>query len=114
MSKAKSYCAESYICKDKIYPNSFTVPFRGPPHYNPKRRSGIGWFNVNIGTNANFIGTLTRRSVLYSGHLNGPPSPCPSEQMAYSSASSSLSEGSLEHRSHEDDMSIVTGTVYCL
>lgn len=43
--------------------------------------------------------------------LHGPPSPCPSEHMlgAYSSASSSLSEGSSGHRSHEDDISIVTG-----
>ncbi|EDW31673.1 GL10833 [Drosophila persimilis] len=42
--------------------------------------------------------------------LHGPPSPCPSEHMlgAYSSASSSLSEGSSGHRSHEDDISIVT------
>ncbi|EAA07141.5 AGAP010413-PA, partial [Anopheles gambiae str. PEST] len=36
----------------------------------------------------------------------GPPSPCPSEH-PFSSASSSLSEGS-SHRSHEDDISIVT------
>ena len=42
------------------------------------------------------------------GH-HGPPSPCPSEHMPYSSASSSLSEGSSGHRSHEDDISIVTG-----
>lgn len=37
-----------------------------------------------------------------------PPSPCPSEH-PFSSASSSLSEGSSSHRSHEDDISIITG-----
>lgn len=67
----------------------FTVPFRGPPRYNPRRRSGIGWG-----------ASLSR--------LGGPPSPCPSEH-PFSSASSSLSEGSSSHRSHEDDISIVTG-----
>ncbi|XP_039447347.1 SH3 and multiple ankyrin repeat domains protein 2-like isoform X1 [Culex pipiens pallens] len=66
-----------------------TVPFRGPPRYNPRRRSGLGWGS-----------TLSR---IYGG----PPSPCPSEH-PFSSASSSLSEGSSSHRSHEDDISIVT------
>ncbi|XP_053661223.1 uncharacterized protein LOC128710205 [Anopheles marshallii] len=70
------------------YKNEDIVPFRGPPRYNPRRRSGLGW-----GT------TLSR---IYGG----PPSPCPSEH-PFSSASSSLSEGS-SHRSHEDDISIVT------
>ncbi|XP_053671754.1 uncharacterized protein LOC128721969 [Anopheles nili] len=64
------------------------VPFRGPPRYNPRRRSGLGWGS-----------TLSR---IYGG----PPSPCPSEH-PFSSASSSLSEGSSQ-RSHEDDISIVT------
>uniref|UniRef100_A0A182KB42 PDZ domain-containing protein n=1 Tax=Anopheles christyi TaxID=43041 RepID=A0A182KB42_9DIPT len=63
-------------------------PFRGPPRYNPRRRSGLGWGS-----------TLSR---IYGG----PPSPCPSEH-PFSSASSSLSEGS-SHRSHEDDISFVT------
>jgi hypothetical protein len=67
----------------------FTVPFRGPPRYNPRRRSGLGWG-----------ATLSR--------IGGPPSPCPSEH-PFSSASSSLSEGSSSQRSHEDDISIVTG-----
>lgn len=40
--------------------------------------------------------------------VGGPPSPCPSEH-PFSSASSSLSEGSSSHRSHEDDISIITG-----
>lgn len=73
--------------------NYFTVPFRVPPRYNPRRRSGIGW-----GT------TISSR---------GPPSPCPSEH-PFSSASSSLSEGSSGHRSHEDDISIVTGIKYII
>lgn len=71
-----------------IYKKS-AVPFRGPPRYNPRRRSGLGWG-----------ATLSR--------IGGPPSPCPSEH-PFSSASSSLSEGSSSHRSHEDDISIVTG-----
>lgn len=71
-----------------IYKKS-SVPFRGPPRYNPRRRSGLGWG-----------ATLSR--------IGGPPSPCPSEH-PFSSASSSLSEGSSSHRSHEDDISIVTG-----
>uniref|UniRef100_A0A1B0DRH9 Uncharacterized protein n=1 Tax=Phlebotomus papatasi TaxID=29031 RepID=A0A1B0DRH9_PHLPP len=67
-----------------------TVPFRGPPRYNPRRRSGLAW---------------APSSAL--GRLMGPPSPCPSEH-PFSSASSSLSESSSSHRSHEDDISIVT------
>ncbi|XP_058058009.1 SH3 and multiple ankyrin repeat domains protein 1 [Anopheles bellator] len=70
------------------YKSEDIVPFRGPPRYNPRRRSGLGWGS-----------TLSR---IYGG----PPSPCPSEH-PFSSASSSLSEGS-SHRSHEDDISIVT------
>lgn len=59
------------------------------------------------------MGTLTRNSSNMCGH-HGPPSPCPSEHMPYSSASSSLSEGSSGHRSHEDDISIVTGIHFIL
>lgn len=83
---------------------SSTVPFRGPPRYNPRRRSGIGWLSG---------GGLNQNNSL------GPPSPCPSDH-PFSSASSSLSEGSSSHRSHEDDISIVTGIslillfVFCL
>ncbi|XP_065719608.2 protein shank isoform X5 [Drosophila suzukii] len=145
-------------------------PFRGPPRYNPKRRSGIGWLSANgaagaallaaagggfggalVGSNgaangnngngAGGVGLMlshqNHQQFLAGGHhqqqhlhhhqnhhqnhhqqlphlhtlqLHGPPSPCPSEHMlgAYSSASSSLSEGSSGHRSHEDDISIVT------
>ncbi|XP_055693308.1 SH3 and multiple ankyrin repeat domains protein 3 isoform X1 [Lutzomyia longipalpis] len=66
------------------------VPFRGPPRYNPRRRSGLAWAPSSA-----------------MGRLMGPPSPCPSEH-PFSSASSSLSESSSSHRSHEDDISIVT------
>ncbi|XP_017867990.1 PREDICTED: uncharacterized protein LOC108616961 [Drosophila arizonae] len=158
------------------YKSEDIVPFRGPPRYNPKRRSGIGWLSANGAAGAALLaaaagglggagavpgpggqqpvcvnggngamGTLTRRELqqlqpphhhlthpnhqqphshqhvqqhLHHQHqhqqphlqLHGPPSPCPSEHMlgAYSSASSSLSEGSSGHRSHEDDISIVT------
>lgn len=96
---------------------SISVPFRGPPRYNPRRRSALGWPSGIVGgycgggsamghmitSSATMIDlrTLTRLGMV------GPPSPCPSEQ-PFSSASSSLSEGS-SHRSHEDDISIVTG-----
>lgn len=87
-------------------PIVFTVPFRGPPRYNPKRRSGLGWTVIGGGgmvSSATMLTTLTRIGI-------GPPSPCPSDH-PFSSASSSLSEGSSSHRSHEDDISIVTGKV---
>ncbi|XP_054741145.1 uncharacterized protein LOC129246389 isoform X1 [Anastrepha obliqua] len=83
------------------------VPFRGPPRYNPKRRSAVGWPSGSCASSCagSLIGTLSRNGTC--GH-HGPPSPCPSEHIPYSSASSSLSEGSSGHRSHEDDISIVT------
>ncbi|XP_054090298.1 SH3 and multiple ankyrin repeat domains protein 1 isoform X3 [Zeugodacus cucurbitae] len=83
------------------------VPFRGQPRYNPKRRSAVGWPGGSCTSSCagSLMGTLPRKS---SCCHNGPPSPCPSEHIPYSSASSSLSEGSSGHRSHEDDISIVT------
>ncbi|XP_034653289.1 SH3 and multiple ankyrin repeat domains protein 1 isoform X10 [Drosophila subobscura] len=157
------------------YKSEDIVPFRGPPRYNPKRRSGIGWLSANGAAgaallaaaggglggamiNGNGIGSGSGSGtvngsvgggglmmmMMHQNHqqqqhqhqqnhpsnphhlhhqhqhqhqlqlhqlqLHGPPSPCPSEHMlgAYSSASSSLSEGSSGHRSHEDDISIVT------
>ncbi|KAH8346324.1 hypothetical protein KR084_003800 [Drosophila pseudotakahashii] len=153
------------------YKSEDIVPFRGPPRYNPKRRSGIGWLSANGAAGAALLaaagggfggamvggsnGTVNGNNGagggvglmlshqnhqqhlasvhhhqqqqqqlhhhqhhqnhhqqlphLHTLQLHGPPSPCPSEHMlAYSSASSSLSEGSSGHRSHEDDISIVT------
>ncbi|EDW77153.2 uncharacterized protein Dwil_GK22217 [Drosophila willistoni] len=142
------------------YKSEDIVPFRGPPRYNPKRRSGIGWLSANGSSNVAMLAasggalggaqTVVTNGIANGGgnlmmmpphhlalhpqmqqqqhhhhhhlmhhqqhqqphlqHLHGPPSPCPSEHMlgAYSSASSSLSEGSSGHRSHEDDISIVT------
>lgn len=149
----------------------YLVPFRGPPRYNPRRRSGLGWqlsppsshlhhlyiqqqqqqqqqstlqhhqqnnhhnhfhhqqssssppihyhqqnsmYSDHSGpgsiiSTGSLLSTLTSRNSLCI--IGGPPSPCPSEHMPYSSASSSLSEGSSGHRSHEDDISIVTGKV---
>ncbi|XP_067626978.1 protein shank isoform X2 [Eurosta solidaginis] len=89
------------------YKTDDVVPFRGPPRYNPKRRSAVGWPSVSCSNSCagSLMGTLSRNAT--AGH-HGPPSPCPSEHIPYSSASSSLSEGSSGHRSHEDDISIVT------
>lgn len=85
------------------YKSDDIVPFRGPPKYNPKRRSGLGWaMGGGLG-----VGTIGPHSNM-NRNSYAPPSPCPSEHMPYSSASSSLSEGSSGHRSHEDDISIVT------
>lgn len=122
---------------------SISVPFRGPPRYNPRRRSAIGWpivgglgglgghymsgggggsvnghhhnhhhhhhNNGGMGTMMTGSATMIDLRTLTRLGMVGPPSPCPSEQ-PFSSASSSLSEGS-SHRSHEDDISIVTGNV---
>ncbi|XP_036332887.1 PH and SEC7 domain-containing protein isoform X3 [Rhagoletis pomonella] len=83
------------------------VLFRGPPRYNPKRRSTVGWPSGSCAGSCagSLMGTLSRNGTCGQ---HGPPSPCPSEHIPYSSASSSLSEGSSGHRSHEDDISIVT------
>lgn len=74
----------------------FPVLFRGPPSYNPKRRSAVGWLH-----RAPSMSCLTL-----------PPSPCPSDRSSapFSSASSSLSEGSVPPGHETDTASIVTGT----
>lgn len=82
------------------------VPFRGPPRYNPRRRSGIGWTTTTIYPQPPSIYASSHYNQHHSDSI--PPSPCPSEH-PFSSASSSLSEGSTSNRSHEDDISIVTG-----
>ncbi|RZB49894.1 SH3 and multiple ankyrin repeat domains protein 3, partial [Asbolus verrucosus] len=79
------------------YRQEDVVPYRGPPSYNPKRRSAIGWLN-----RAPSMTTLAL-----------PPSPCPSDRSSapFSSASSSLSDGSSAPPGHETDTaSIITGT----
>ncbi|XP_063927953.1 protein shank isoform X4 [Zophobas morio] len=77
------------------YRQEDVVPYRGPPSYNPKRRSAIGWLN-----RAPSMTTLAL-----------PPSPCPSDRSSapFSSASSSLSDSSSAPPGHETDTaSIVT------
>lgn len=76
---------------------NISVPFRGPPSYNPKRRSALGWLN-----RAPSMSTLAL-----------PPSPCPSDRSSapFSSASSSLSDGSAPPGHETDTASIVTGTL---
>ncbi|XP_018336270.1 protein shank isoform X2 [Agrilus planipennis] len=74
--------------------NEDVVPFRGPPKYNPKRRSAIGWLNRAPSMSCLML----------------PPSPCPSDRSSapYSSASSSVSEGSAAPGHETDTASIVT------
>ncbi|XP_045478792.1 SH3 and multiple ankyrin repeat domains protein 3 isoform X4 [Harmonia axyridis] len=75
------------------YRQEDVVRFRGPPSYNPKRRSAIGWLH-----RAPSLSTLAL-----------PPSPCPSDRSSvpFSSASSSLSDGSAP-AGEMDTASIVT------
>ena len=103
-----------------IHPHR-TVPLRGQPRYNPRRRSGLGcWMNFQqsgseIAGPTSSIGS-SHSSWTHSHYhafarlmnSGGPPSPCPSDH-PFNSASSSLSESSSSHRSQEDDISIVTG-----
>ncbi|XP_071056645.1 SH3 and multiple ankyrin repeat domains protein 2 isoform X3 [Onthophagus taurus] len=76
------------------YKQDDVVPFRDPPSYNPKRRSAVGW--------------LTRAPSLSCLAL--PPSPCPSDRSSapFSSASSSMSDGSAPLGLETDTASIVT------
>ncbi|KAG5896565.1 hypothetical protein JTB14_010394 [Gonioctena quinquepunctata] len=76
------------------YRQEDVVPFREPPSYNPKRRSAIGWLQ-----RAPSLSTLAL-----------PPSPCPSDRSSapFSSASSSLSDGSVLPGGETDTASIVT------
>ncbi|KAK9886959.1 hypothetical protein WA026_019217 [Henosepilachna vigintioctopunctata] len=75
------------------YRKQDVVPFRGPPSYNPKRRSAIGWLQ-----RAPSLSTLAL-----------PPSPCPSDRSSvpFSSASSSMSDGSAP-MGEADTASIIT------
>ncbi|XP_017769648.1 PREDICTED: SH3 and multiple ankyrin repeat domains protein 3 isoform X2 [Nicrophorus vespilloides] len=79
----------------QTYKQEDVVVYRGPPTYNPKRRSAIGWLS-----RAPSIGCLAL-----------PPSPCPSDRSSapYSSASSSMSDAShMPHGNETDDASIIT------
>ncbi|XP_028173315.1 SH3 and multiple ankyrin repeat domains protein 3 [Ostrinia furnacalis] len=85
----------------KNYKTDEVVPFRGPPRYNPKRRSGAwGWWAGDRSS----LASSTRIPEL-DAMLRAAASPCSLER-PFSSASSSISDAS--HPSHEDDASIVT------
>lgn len=88
---------------------TIAVPFRGPPRYNPKRRSAAwgGWWNAG---DRSSLASSTRIPAELDAILRRPQgstnSPCSLER-PFSSASSSISDAS--HPSHEDDASILTG-----
>ncbi|KAJ0179155.1 hypothetical protein K1T71_004867 [Dendrolimus kikuchii] len=88
----------------KNYKSEEVVPFRGPPRYNPKRRSaawGVWW---GAGDRSS-LASSTRIPADLDAMLRRPAaSPC--SERPFSSASSSISDGS--HPSHEDDASILT------
>ncbi|XP_037870896.1 SH3 and multiple ankyrin repeat domains protein 3 isoform X3 [Bombyx mori] len=101
----------------KNYKSDEIVPFRGPPRYNPRRRSAAGG---SLGGSAG--GSLggawwcmrsagDRSSLASSTRVPAAPSPCSLER-PFSSASSSISDAS--HPSHEDDASILTGPTLML
>ncbi|KAL0839313.1 hypothetical protein ABMA28_016057, partial [Loxostege sticticalis] len=92
----------------KNYKSDEVVPFRGPPRYNPKRRSAAwgGWWTAG---DRSSLASSTRIPAELDALLRRQPgpaaSPCSMER-PFSSASSSISDAS--HPSHEDDASIVT------
>ncbi|XP_048481169.1 SH3 and multiple ankyrin repeat domains protein 3 isoform X3 [Plutella xylostella] len=91
----------------KNYKSDEVVPFRGPPRYNPKRRSAAwgGWWAAG---DRSSLASSTRIPAELDALLrrSGPAaSPCSLER-PFSSASSSISDAS--HPSHEDDASILT------
>ncbi|XP_026326995.1 SH3 and multiple ankyrin repeat domains protein 3 isoform X2 [Hyposmocoma kahamanoa] len=91
----------------KNYKSEEIVPFRGPPRYNPKRRSAAwgGWWTAG---DRSSLASSTRIPAEFDALLRrqGPAaSPCSLER-PFSSASSSISDAS--HPSHEDDASILT------
>lgn len=90
------------------------VPFRGPPRYNPRRRSAAwgGWWSAG---DRSSLASSTRIPAELDAMLRRAPhptrlapSPCSLER-PFSSASSSISDAS--HPSHEDDASILTGKI---
>ncbi|KAF9815168.1 hypothetical protein SFRURICE_006732, partial [Spodoptera frugiperda] len=92
----------------KNYKAEEVVPFRGPPRYNPKRRSAAwgGWWTAG---DRSSLASSTRIPAELDTLLRRQPgptaSPCSLER-PFSSASSSISDAS--HPSHEDDASILT------
>ncbi|CAH2063716.1 unnamed protein product, partial [Iphiclides podalirius] len=92
----------------KNYKAEEVVPFRGPPRYNPRRRSatwGGAWWRPGDRTS---LASSTRIPEELDALLRRPQttgSPCCLDG-PFSSASSSVSDAS--HRSHEDDASIIT------
>ncbi|XP_052751603.1 SH3 and multiple ankyrin repeat domains protein 3 isoform X2 [Galleria mellonella] len=92
----------------KNYKADEVVPFRGPPRYNPKRRSAAwgGWWTAG---DRSSLASSTRIPAEFDAILRRPggstASPCSLER-PFSSASSSISDAS--HPSHEDDASILT------
>ncbi|XP_063635699.1 SH3 and multiple ankyrin repeat domains protein 3 isoform X1 [Cydia splendana] len=90
----------------KKYRAEEVVPFRGPPRYNPRRRSAAwGWLAGGWPGDRSSLASSTRIPELEA--MLRPPvaSPCSLER-PFSSASSSISDAS--HPSHEDDASILT------
>ncbi|XP_063375049.1 protein shank [Cydia amplana] len=90
----------------KKYRSDEVVPFRGPPRYNPRRRSAAwGWLAGGWPGDRSSLASSTRIPELEA--MLRPPvaSPCSLER-PFSSASSSISDAS--HPSHEDDASILT------
>lgn len=87
-------CEKRKLCR--LSNVTLSVLFRCPPSYNPKRRSALGWLH-----RAPSLSTLAL-----------PPSPCPSDRSSapFSSASSSMSDGSAPPCHETDTASIVTGT----
>ncbi|XP_045459885.1 SH3 and multiple ankyrin repeat domains protein 3 [Melitaea cinxia] len=91
----------------KNYKSEEVVPFRGPPRYNPKRRSGAwgGWWGAG---DRSSLASSTRIPAELDALLRRPSSSPYCLDRPFSSASSSLSDAS---HSHEDDASILTGEV---
>ncbi|XP_045492786.1 protein shank isoform X2 [Colias croceus] len=86
----------------KNYKTEEVVPFRGPPRYNPRRRSAWGWWAGDRSS----LASSARLPPELDALLRAPAAPSPCSDRPFSSASSSLSDAS--HPSHEDDASTVT------
>ncbi|XP_073967648.1 SH3 and multiple ankyrin repeat domains prosap isoform X3 [Choristoneura fumiferana] len=89
----------------KKYKSDEVVPFRGPPRYNPRRRSAAwgGWWGAG---DRSSLASSTRIPAELDALLRRPAAASPCSERPFSSASSSISDAS--HPSHEDDASILT------